>query len=402
MLKNSNLEGDYLLEVHPVRNTYLPYARQMIDDEDIEAVVKVLKSDYLTTGPVVKEFEKQIADYVGAKFAVAFSSGTAALHGACFAAGIGPGDEVITSPITFAASANCILYQKGKPVFADIDDRSYNISPEKIEQMITDKTRAIIPVDFTGQPAELEEIMNIAKKYNLVVIEDSAHALGARYKKQKVGSISDMTMFSFHPVKHITTGEGGMITTDNEHYYQKLILFRSHGITRDPSLLKGGNETWYYEMQYLGHNFRMTDIQAALGISQLKKLEDFIKIRRNLVSIYNHSFKDMETVQIPFQEKDGESSWHLYVLRLHSNKLSTERNKIIEALLEQNIGVNVHYIPVYLHPYYQQLGYKKGLCPIAEKLYEEIITLPLFPGMKEKDVMDVIAAVKKVIHSFVD
>ncbi|MCS0674061.1 UDP-4-amino-4,6-dideoxy-N-acetyl-beta-L-altrosamine transaminase [Cytobacillus firmus] len=388
------------METHPVRNTYLPYACQTIDDEDIEAVVKVLKSNFLTTGPVIKEFEKKIADYVDAKYAVAFSSGTAALHGACFAAGIGPGDEVITSPMTFAASANCILYQKGKAVFADIDDRTYNISPKKIEQMITDKTRAIIAVDFTGQPANLAEIMYIAQKYNLVVIEDSAHALGASYKKHKVGSISDMTMFSFHPVKHITTGEGGMITTNSEDYYQKLLLFRSHGITRDPSLLIDNNGPWYYEMQYLGHNFRMTDIQAALGISQLQKLDDFLKIRKNLVSQYNNAFKDMETVQIPFQEKDRESSWHLYILRLNSNKLSGKRRKIVEALLEQNIGVNVHYIPVYLHPYYQKLGYDKGLCPIAEKLYEEIITLPLFPGMKEKDVMDVITAVKKVIKSF--
>jgi perosamine synthetase len=394
------MEGRFILNTKPVRDTYLPYARQWIDDDDIEAVVKVLKSDFLTTGPNIDEFEKRIAEYVGAKYAVAFSNGTAALHGACFAAGIGEGDEVITTPMTFVASANCILYQRGKAVFADIDDKTFNISPEKIDQLITEKTKAIIPVNFAGQPSNLDEILEIAQKHHLVVIEDAAHALGASYKGRKVGSISDMTMFSFHPVKHITTGEGGIITTNNKNYYKKLIQFRSHGITRDPFLLSDNHGPWYYEMHNLGQNYRMTDIQAALGISQLKKLDEFIKVRKEFVSIYNHAFKEMDAVQIPYQENDRESSWHLYILRLNLRKLSVGRKKIFEALQAENIGVNVHYIPVYLHPFYQNLGYSKGLCPIAEKIYEEIITLPLFPAMKEKDVMEVIEAVKKVIDKF--
>ncbi|GMB09125.1 UDP-4-amino-4,6-dideoxy-N-acetyl-beta-L-altrosamine transaminase [Thermolongibacillus altinsuensis] len=384
----------------PIRNSYLPYGRQWIDDDDIEAVVEVLKGDYLTTGPYVSKFEQAVAQYVGAKYAVAFSNGTAALHGACFAAGIVQGDEVITTPMTFAASANCVLYQGGTPVFADIDEKTYNIDPNKIEEKITNKTKAIIPVDFTGQPVELERILEIAKKYNLVVIEDAAHALGATYKGRKIGSISDMTMFSFHPVKHITSGEGGIITTNNKEYYEKLLQFRSHGITREKDKLNECHGPWYYEMQFLGYNYRMTDIQAALGTSQLKKIDKFIELRRKYVAMYNEAFKDMDEIITPFQHEDGESSWHLYIIRLKLDQLTASRREIFEALQQQNIGVNVHYIPVYFQPYYQQLGYKKGICPNAEKLYEEMITLPLFPAMSEKDVNDVIKAVKRTIDYY--
>jgi UDP-4-amino-4,6-dideoxy-N-acetyl-beta-L-altrosamine transaminase len=388
------------INFEPVRQSYLPYGRQWIDDDDIEAVVEVLKGDYLTTGPYISKFEQAVAQYVGAKYAVAFSNGTAALHGACFAAGISEGDEVITTPMTFAASANCVLYQGGIPVFADIDEKTYNIDPNKIEEKITNKTKAIIPVDFTGQPVELDRILEIAKKHNLVVIEDAAHAFGATYKDRKIGSISDMTMFSFHPVKHITTGEGGIITTNNEEYYEKLMQFRSHGIIREKEKMNEYHGPWYYEMQFLGFNYRMTDIQAALGISQLKKIDKFIELRRKYVAMYNEAFKDMDEIITPFQHEDGESCWHLYIIRLKLDKLTASRREVFEALQQQNIGVNVHYIPVHLQPYYQQLGYKKGICPKAEKLYEEIITLPLFPAMSEEDVNGVIKAVKRTISVY--
>jgi len=384
----------------PIRDHYLPYGRQWIDEDDISAVVNVLKGDYLTTGPYVSMFEQEIAKYVGASYAVSFANGTAALHGACFAAGITEGDEVITTPLTFAASANCILYQGGKPIFADIDPKTYNINPAEIEKKLTDKTKAIIPVHFTGQPVSLDTVSKIAKKHNLIVIEDAAHALGAVYKQKKIGSISDMTMFSFHPVKHITTGEGGIITTNNKDYYEKLLQFRSHGITRNQNKLAQNHGPWYYEMQFLGYNYRMTDIQAALGTSQLKKIDKFIELRRNYASMYNEAFKHINQLSIPFQNEDGQSSWHLYIIRLHLDQLTVSRKDIFEALLQENIGVNVHYIPVHLLPYYQGLGYQYGDFPNAEKLYEEIITLPLFPAMTEDDVRDVIRAVTTVISQY--
>lgn len=383
-----------------IRDSYLPYGRQWIDEEDIQSVINVLKGDYLTTGPAVGEFEKAVASYVGAKYAVAFSNGTAALHGACFAAGIGEGDEVITTPMTFAASSNCVLYQGGNPVFADIDPQTYNIDPRKVEELINDNTKAIIPVHFTGQPVALDEIHQLAKSHNLVVIEDAAHALGATYKGEKIGSLSDMTMFSFHPVKHITSGEGGIITTNNEEYYQKLLQFRSHGITREPDKLIENHGPWYYEMQFLGFNYRMTDIQAALGTSQLKKIDKFVDLRKKYVSIYNEAFKEIDAIQTPYQDQNGISSWHLYIIRLDLDKLSVSRKEVFEALVNENIGVNVHYIPVHTLPYYSQLGYQRGICPKAENLYEEIITLPLFPAMTEEDAMDVIAAVNKVINNY--
>lgn len=377
-----------------MRDTYLPYGTQSIDDQDIEAVVKVLKSDYLTTGPAVEEFEKSIANYVNAKYAVAFTNGTAALHGACFVAGIMHGDEVITTPMTFAASANCVLYQGGKVVFADIEESTYNINPLEIEKQITNNTKAIIPVHFTGQPANLDEIHRIAKKYNLIVIEDAAHAIGATYKGRKIGGLSDMTMFSFHPVKHITTGEGGIITTNNELYYKKLIQFRSHGITRDSLVLDENHGPWYYEMQFLGFNYRMTDLQAALGTSQMKKIDSFVNRRKEIIKKYNRAFQTNPDIIIPFQSVDGESSWHLYIIQVKKN-----RKEVYEALHAKNIGVNVHYIPVHTLPYYKELGYEKNSMPIAENLYENILSLPLFPGMNEQDVLDVIQAVEEVLST---
>ncbi|MED1598547.1 UDP-4-amino-4,6-dideoxy-N-acetyl-beta-L-altrosamine transaminase [Bacillus sp. FSL H8-0534] len=393
----------YCLAIHggkPVRNHYLPYGKQSIDEDDIQAVINVLKSDFITTGPTIKQFENQVAAYVGAKYAVAFSSGTAALHGACFAAGISNDDEVITTSMTFAASSNCVLYQGGVPVFTDIKSDTYNIDPNLIKDKITNKTKAIIPVHFTGQPVELEKISKIAQEYNLTVIEDAAHALGATYKKKKIGSISDMTMFSFHPVKHITTGEGGIITTNNEDYYQKLLQFRTHGITRNPNNLTENHGPWYYEMQFLGYNYRMTDIQAALGLSQLQKLDSFIAKRKQYVSMYNMALKDLPEVILPKQLDHVDSSWHLYIIQLNLPMLKVDRKEIFQALQQENIGVNVHYIPIHLQPYYQKLGYQKGICPNAEKLYESIITLPLFSEMSEQDANDVIQAVKKVINFY--
>lgn len=385
----------------PVRNTFLPYGQQWIDDEDIKEVVKVLKSDYLTTGPKVAEFESKIAQYVGSKYAVAVSNGTAALHAACFAAGINEGDEVITTPLTFAASANCILYQGGKPVFADIDFDTYNIDPSEIEKNITEKTKAIIPVDFTGQPVDVDRIKDIAKKYGLIVIEDAAHALGAEYKGNKIGSLADMTAFSFHPVKHITTGEGGMITTNDEELYNRLVLFRSHGITRDANRLANKNEgSWYYEQLELGYNYRITDIQCALGISQISKLDKFLGRRREIAEKYNSYLKNIDGIILPYQASYSKSSWHLYVIQIELEKFKVGRREIFEALRAENIGVNVHYIPVYYHPYYRRLGYKKGLCPTAERLYERIITLPLYPKMNDKDIQDVVNALEKVLNYY--
>jgi UDP-4-amino-4,6-dideoxy-N-acetyl-beta-L-altrosamine transaminase len=381
-----------------VRENYLPYGKQWLDEDDINAVVEVLKSDYLTTGPKIAEFEKAFAQYVNAKFAVAISNGTAALHAACYAAGIQAGDEVITTPITFAASANAVLYCGGTPIFADIDAATYNIDPVEIRKKITDRTKAIIPVHFTGQPCDMDEVGRIAKEYNLLVIEDAAHAVGADYKGKLIGGISDMTTFSFHPVKHITTGEGGMITTNNEALYQKLLLFRSHGITRDKNLMLDCQGPWYYEQLELGYNYRMTDIQAALGLSQLSKLDKFLQRRREIAATYTEAFKDMAALITPFQQDSGNSSWHLYVIQLGLEKLRCGRKEVFEELLRENIGVNVHYIPVYKHPYYQQNGYQDVQCGHSERLYNRIISLPIFPKMTDQDVQDVIESVKKVLE----
>lgn len=372
---------------------HIPYGRQYIDEEDIQAVVNVLKSDFLTTGPAVKDFENAVADYVGAKYAVAIANGTAALHAACFAAGIKKGDEVITTPITFAASANCVLYCGGKPVFADIKKDTYNIDPEDIRRKITSKTKAIIPVHYTGQPCEMDEIHQIAKEHNLAVIEDAAHALGADYKGKKIGSVSDMTAFSFHPVKHITTGEGGMILTNDENLYKKLLLFRSHGITRDKTLMEKNEGSWYYQQLELGFNYRITDIQCALGISQMKKLDKFVEKRRELVRNYNAKLGKLEGIVCPVKKDGCNSSWHLYVIQVPEGR----RKEIYNKLQAAGIQVNVHYIPVYRHPYYQKHGYENVHCPQAEKLYENIISLPLYYSLTNEEQTYVIEMLGKAI-----
>jgi perosamine synthetase len=390
------------LQTDQRRKSWLPYGRQWIDEADIQAVVAVLQSDYLTTGPQIEHFERKLALKVGASYAVAFSNGTAALHAACYAAGIGPGDEVITTPITFAASANCVLYQQGIPIFSDIDEKTYNIDPNQVAAIITSKTKAIIPVDFTGQPADLHELRAIAKEHGLVVIEDAAHALGAAYDGQPIGSISDMTMFSLHPVKQITSGEGGVITTNSMIYYENLLEFRSHGIVREPA--KSSQESsplgWYYEMQSLGFNYRLTDMQAALASSQLDKLDRFVELRSEYAAYYDEAFSQFPLIKTPFQKDSRQSSWHLYVIQLELEFLSADRNQIYNELIAENIGVQVHYIPVYLHPYYQKLGYAKGQCLKAEQLFERMLTLPLFPSMTHEDVQDVIDAVYRVIGKY--
>lgn len=384
----------------PIRDTYLAYGKQKIDEDDINSVVKVLKGDYLTTGPIVSEFENSVAKYVGTKYAVAVSNGTAALHMACYAAGISKGDEVLVPAITFAASSNCVLYCGGKPVFIDIDPKSYNIDINKIKEKITDKTKAIIPVDFAGQSVDMDSILKIAEEYNLIVIEDAAHALGSEYKNEKVGSKAHMTEFSFHPVKPITTGEGGVVVTNSKELYEKMILFRSHGITRNSDLMIENQGPWYYEQIDLGYNYRLTDIQSALGLSQIKKLDDFILKRREIVNKYNEAFKDLKEIVTPFENEYSKSGHHIYVLLLNLDKLKCGRKEIFEALQAENIGVNVHYLPVYLHPYYKKLGYKKGECPVAEDIYNRMITIPLFPSMSDKDIKDVIEAVKKVLNYY--
>ena len=381
----------------PVRDKKIFYGHQYLDEADYTAVMDVLKSDYLTCGPKINELEDRLCSITGAKYAVVCSNGTAALHIAALAAGLGEGDELITTPITFAASANCALYCGAKPVFADINEKTYNIDPASVEEHITQNTKAVVAVDYTGQAVELDRLKDICKKNNLVLIEDGAHSVGTKYNGVPVGQIADMTTFSFHPVKTVTGGEGGVVLTNSEEYYQKLLLFRSHGITRDASLLE--NEVdgpWYYEQIDLGYNYRMTDIQAGLIISQLDKLEQFKKRRKELVKRYNEAFSKLDTITVQEEIPQSDTTRHLYILRIKSDKLTINRRQFFDALAAENVCCNVHYIPVYYFPYYQKLGYKKGLCPKAEALYEEIISLPLYYAMTDKDCDDVIRAVEKI------
>ena len=377
----------------PARKKFLPYGHQWIDEDDIKAVADVLRSDWITQGQKVTEFEELVAAYCNVKYAVAFSSGTAALHGAVYASGISNGDEVITTPVTFVADGNCVLFMGGSVIFADVKSDTYNIDPEKILEKITKRTKAIVSVDYTGQPCDIDRINTIAEEHNLVVIQDAAHSIGSMFKGKRIGSLSDMTVFSFHPVKAITTGEGGMVTTNNSEYYEKLIRFRDHGIVR--------GDDWHYEMRTLGYNYRITDFQCALGISQFKKLESFIERRRRISKIYNEAFASIPELVTPYEKKDVRSAYHLYMIQLNLDKLSVDRKKIFEAIRAENIGVHVHYIPLHLQPCYQEtFGYKKGDFPVAEGYYERALTLPVFPRMNDADVADVISSVKKVIEHY--
>jgi len=378
------------------KNNFIPYGHQWIDDRDIKEVAEILKTGWITQGPKVKEFEEKLAEYCGAKYAITVSSGTAALHAAYKAAGIGPGDEVITTPLTFAATANAVVFCGGKPVFADIQENALNIEPKEIEKKITRKTKAIAPVDFAGHPCDYDEIFKIAKKYKLLVIEDASHALGSEYQGKRIGSFSDMVIFSFHPVKLITTGEGGMILTNKKDFYEELKILRHHGIIKKPE-----NGGWYYEIENPGYNYRLTDFQCALGISQLNKINKFIKRRREIVAMYNKAFKDIKEIIIPSEKKYVKSAWHIYVIQLVLNKLKVDRKKIFEELQKRGLGVQVHYLPLHLQLFYRKkFGYKKGDFPIAEKYYQRAITLPLFPKMTDKEINKVIEVVKKVINLY--
>lgn len=377
---------------------YIPYGHHWIDKDDIKEVVKVLESDWITQGPKVKEFEDALCKYAGTKYAVVVSSGTAALHVACLAAGIKAGDEVVTSPVTFVASANCILYCGGKPIFADVQEDTANIDPKEIRKKINRRTKAIVPVHFAGHPCDLEEIKDIAKKHNLIVIEDATHALGAEYKGSKIGSCkySDMTIFSFHPVKSITTGEGGAVLTNKKYLYERLLVFRNHGVTKDPqNFIKINSDFghWYYEMQELGFNYRITDFQCVLGISQLKKLDKFLERRKEIVNIYNRELSKIDEIILPIEKPYVKSAWHVYYIRIKDPK---RRKSIFEKLRKSGIGVQVHYIPVYCHPYYQKKGYKKGICPRAEDFYQREISIPLYYGMNNKDINYVTSTILKV------
>ena len=385
----------------PVRKDKIFYGHQYIDEADMNAVLNVMRSDFLTCGPEIEKLERKLCKFTGAKYAVVVSNGTAALHAACYAAGVSDNDEVITTPITFAASANCALYCGAKPVFADIDYDTYNISPEEIREKVTDRTKVVVAVDYTGQAAALDEIRAICNKNSIVLIEDAAHSIGTRYKGVPVGKIADMTTFSFHPVKTITGGEGGAILTDNKDYYQRLLLFRSHGITRNQELMDEKSEgSWYYQQIDLGYNYRMTDMQAALISSQLDKLDMFKRRRKEIVDRYNAAFSDIPELVIQKEIPESDTARHLYIAQFNLEMLNGSRREIFDALSAENVCCNVHYIPVYYFPYYKRLGYKKGICPNAEKLYERIISLPLYYSMTDEDVESVIAAVKKVINYY--
>jgi UDP-4-amino-4,6-dideoxy-N-acetyl-beta-L-altrosamine transaminase/dTDP-4-dehydrorhamnose reductase len=409
---------------YPKYFSILSYGRQMIDDHDIESVVNVLRSLNLTQGPNVSEFESSLCKNVDVRSAVAVNSGTAALHISCLAIGVGPGDEVITSPITFVASANCAVYCGAKPVFADILPETYNISPEEIAKHINERTKAIIPVHFAGQSCDMEEIRQIVndaeRKYGhkIYIIEDACHALGSLYKGSKVGSCrySDLTVMSFHPVKHITTGEGGAVFANDEDLFRKLKLFRSHGITSDPkdfmnkdlafphrdpqSEIHGPQNPWYYEQIALGYNYRITDIQCALGVSQLKKLDSFIKRRRDIVNTYNTAFRDDINIKIPFESDKCVSNFHLYVLLFDFEKIGIDRGRFMLNLRERGVQTQVHYIPVHLQSFYRErFGTKRGDCPVAEKYYEKCLSIPLYPTMSDNDVMKVVSEIKRLIRS---
>ena len=385
----------------PVRDTKIFYGHQYIDDDDIKAVVDVMKSDYLTCGPKIAELEQKLCRVTGAKYAVVCSNGTAALHIAALAAGVQPGDEVITTPITFAASANCALYCGAKPVFADINEETYNIDPACVEALTTEKTKAVVAVDYTGQSVELDRLLAHCHKNNIVLIEDGAHVIGTRYNGRYNGSIADMTTLSFHPVKTVTCGEGGAVLTNSETFYKKLLLYRAHGITRDETQMEHEPDgSWYYEQIALGYNYRMTDMQAALLISQLDKLPAFSKRRKEIVKAYNEAFSKLPQLVVQKEIPESDTTRHLYILRLNPDRLTIGRKEFFDALAAENVCCNVHYIPTYYFPYYEKLGYHRGLCPKAEKLYEEIISLPLYYAMSDQDVQDVIEAVTKIAEYY--
>lgn len=385
----------------PVRENPIYYGRQCIDDDDVAAVVETLKSDLITCGPKVQALEQKLCEITGAKYAVVVCNGTAALHLAALAAGFQEGDEVIVSSITFAASSNCVLYCGAKPVFADIRPDTYNIDPDSVRKLITPRTKGIVAVDFTGQAVEHDELRAICQEHNLIFIEDAAHAIGTKYKGQPVGSLADMTCFSFHPVKTVTGGEGGAITTNDEQLYRRLMRVRTHGITRVQSeMVHPTDALWYNEQVELGYNYRMTDFQAALLISQLSKLPKFSARRKEIVKKYDEVFSQMPELVVQREIPESDTTRHLYILRLNPEKLTCSRREFFDALYAENTCPQVHYLPVYWHSYYEKLGYEKGLCHNAEKYYEEVMSIPLYYSLTDADVEDVIHAVKKVVNHY--
>lgn len=396
----------------------IPYSRQSISPKDIQAVLKVLKSSWLTQGPAIPAFEKRLAQSCGARYAVAVSSGTAALHLACLALGVQKGDEVITSSNSFAASANCVLYAGGRPVFCDIDPQDFNLDPQKLKSRITRHTKGIIPVHFAGRPCDMKKIQAIARKAGAFVLEDACHALGAHYQAggrgYRVGACahSDAAVLSFHPVKSIATGEGGAILTNRKDLYDRLVSLRTHGITKAPEKFKNTGEAfwndrgtkraagWYYEMQALGFNYRMTDIQAALGISQLERLRGFISKRTSAAQIYDKAFRNFPGLKNPAPHSSSKSAHHLYVVQLDLEKLKAGRAEIFDALRRAGLGVQVHYIPIHYQPYYRQLGFKKGSLPVCEDYYQRAISIPLFPDIKPAEIEKVIRTVKETVSRF--
>jgi UDP-4-amino-4,6-dideoxy-N-acetyl-beta-L-altrosamine transaminase len=385
----------------PIRDEFLPYGTQWLDDNEINEVVDSLKSNWITTGPKMRKFEEKFKNFKGSKYAVAVNSGTAALHVSTSSINIKPGHEVITTPMTFVASANSVVYRGGTPVFADIKKDTYNIDPKEIEKKITENTKAILPVHFSGQPCDMDEICEIANDHDLYIIEDAAHAIDAEYKGKKIGTIGDLTTFSFHPVKNITTAEGGMVTTDDDELYEKMLMFRTHGISKDAVKRFGKEGDFYYDMQFLGYRYNLSELHSALGIHQLDKLESYQKRRRAIIKIYEKELQNIEEITLPIVKKDIIHSWHLYILQLNLEDLNVDRDQIFKALRAENIGVNVHYIPVHYHSFYQnKFGLKKGILPNVEWLYPRLLTIPLFPKMSDDDVYDVINALEKVIKYY--
>ena len=403
MKQTSNVSIDEALAIHggePVRKALLPYGRQSISERDIEAVAEVLRSDWLTTGPKVGEFEEVFAAAVGARFAVSFNSGTSALHGAAFAAGLVPGDEAVTTPMTFCATSNCVLYQGARPVFADVSSDTLNLDPEQVRSRVSSRTKVILPVDYAGHPADLDGILEVAEKHGLIVIEDASHALGGEYGGRRVGQISHMTTFSLHPVKHLTTGEGGMVTTDRADFAETLRRFRNHGISSDARARQSAGQ-WRYEMVLLGMNYRLPDINCALGLSQMDGLPENLTRRRAIAASYAEQLAGLQGLILPTVRAGVNPAWHLYPVRVDAKALTAGRGEVFRALRAENIGVNVHYIPVHLHPYYRErFGYKGGEYPVAEAAYEGLLSLPMFHAMTDQDVEDVVRAVRKVLKFY--
>lgn len=375
----------------------IPYGRQWIDEEDIDAVVEVLRSNWLTTGPKVEEFEKEFASFTGASEAVAVSNGTAALHAIMYVIGIRPGDEVIVSPLTFVATANAVIFQGGRPVFADVDPETLLIDPEEVKKRITSRTKAVIAVDYAGQPCDYAALRAITDRFGIKLIADACHALGASCKEKPVGTLADLTAFSFHPVKHITTGEGGMVTTNRKSWADKMRRFRNHGIDSDHRRREQSG-TWYYEMVDLGYNYRITDLQCALGLSQLRKLPDWLKRRQEIAETYNKAFADLPWLTPLTTRQDVSHAYHLYVVQLHPELKPLNRASIFKALRKAGIITNVHYIPVHLHPFYREnLGTGTGQCPQAELAYERILSLPMYPALTKVDQNFVISSLKGLV-----